>query len=136
MVTFTQVQKCMGITLTAGFVADDYEFSNKFLGATILSIVFLLSLAFFHALIFLREINYLELIALTKEIYIYLFRALIFAFIFVYCFSDYLYSTNSEQHITKRGENILEDIIQAVIIIIPEVVFRIIFLFKKKTPNL
>ena len=134
MPLFSIVQKCMAITLSIGFVAHDYEYTHKLADITLITVICLMAMLYFHALILLKELGYVEIQSADKKKYIYIMRGIISLFAILYCFNDYVYLSTAPLPTQDPIKTLVKDILNSIIVVIPEIVFRIIFAFRQK-PN-
>lgn len=124
------LQHFMGLTLTAGFFAHDIYFTDNFIGINTPSVVFLLSLFWFHLLVYLREAGLVHLRDEKHQRLITRLKIFVGCFISIaIIFADIHSKNNGSWYIF---EILFLNVIHLFILIFPEYIFRLVFVFDFK----
>jgi len=127
------IQRIMGATLTVGFFAHDIEFTEKLIGIRIVSIVFLTALFWFHVLVFLKEAKLAHINSLKHNQAVEQLRIIIAALSCVACLFDNFRNAKLAGIDYLSFENICVNAITILVLVFPEFIFKIIFVFEPPT---
>lgn len=120
----------MGFVLTSGFFAHDVHYTIKFIGIGLTSIVFLAGLFWFHILVFLKESRLAIVNSAKARNTIHKLRLIIFGLTALSCVAEH-YSQLGVNHFISV-KNVAECVISFILILFPEIIFRLLFCLKRK----
>ena len=126
------LQWIMGGTLTAGFVAHDQYYVHKYLGITLYSVILLIAILWFHLIIFLEKAGYVEVISSKEGRRVQKIRFWVAILTILICFADCLNNIRVHNQSYFSYKNITATIFSMILVIFPEVVFKIVFVFRRK----
>lgn len=126
------LQRIMGGSLTAGFIAHDFYYTNKYLDFGIAAVVFLTALLCFHVMVYFNHAGIAEIASLNDQKKIERFRLVVTTITTLFCVADCI----NNIHLRNQGyfsfKSISATILSLLIVIFPEAVFNIIFIFRIK----
>jgi hypothetical protein len=119
----------MGGSLTSGFIAHDFYYFDKYIGINMASWVLLAALVWFHILVFMHQIHLAHVPTVKDKKRIERLRLAIMITSLVICTAEGVYNlANGSGNFSVRG--VLATILSLAVIIFPEVVFKILFIFR------
>jgi hypothetical protein len=118
--------------LTLGFFIHDIQYTSRYLGISLASVIFLVSLFCFQALIFLKEADLVEIRSIKAKNLVNIFRFVLSVFISAFCLFDYLTQLQIGADNWFSLKNIMIAAASIFIVAFPEIIFKIIFSFRPK----
>jgi hypothetical protein len=126
------LQKFMAVTLTTGFIAHDYYYINKYVIISLVTAFFLTAILWFHTLVFLHMAGYTEIISEAEAKNINRLRAVVAVITILLTFSDTVNQVVINKLPLLTYKNITEAVFSLLLVIFPEMVFKMIFKYRRK----
>ena len=126
------LQRIMGGSLTAGFVAHDHYFIHKYMGINFYSLLLLFAIGSFHLMILLEKAGIVETVSDLEKRKVKQIRILVAAVTTLIAFVDCLNNININNESYFTLQNVLLTIFSILLVIFPDVVLKIIFIYRKK----
>jgi hypothetical protein len=119
-----------GFIFTSGFFAHDIHYTLKFIGVSLTSLFFLIGLFWFHILVFLKESGAGVIDSAKANKTILVLRLIIITLSIVSCLKEHF--SNTRRPFLLTLENIIEGLISIILVVFPEIMFKLLFHIKGK----
>jgi hypothetical protein len=129
---FVFFQRMIAGILTAGFFAHDLYYTEKYVGLTIASLVFLTAVLSFHILVFVRHAGLAVVASKGSNQTIERMRIFMISLTLFFSVVDCAQEIQLQNQAYSSFKSISTTILSLIIVVFPELVFKVIFLLKKK----